>query len=247
MVISIVIATFNAGNTLSRCLKSIIAQKGKDIEILVIDGGSKDETLLVISKYASDIAFWCSEKDEGIYDAWNKALMHTKGDWIMFLGADDYMLPGALQFYMDFIENNEVKDVDIISGKCEYVDEKGNLLSVNGSAYDFNIFKRYMNISHGSTLHNIKLFNELGPFNLKYRICADYEFLLRKALDGRFIDKSIICMQTGGMSYSSRAVIETFNIRREKGYISLAENLFLFVKGLASLEFRKIRDSIEKK
>lgn len=244
MVISIVIATFNAGNTLSRCLESIIAQKGSNIEILVIDGGSQDDTLLVISKYASDIAFYCSEKDEGIYDAWNKALMHTKGDWIMFLGADDYLLPGALLNYMDFIERNEVKDVDIISGKCEYVDEKGNLLSVNGSAYDFKIFRKYMNISHGSTLHNVKLFKELGPFNLKYKICADYEFLLRKALNSRFVDKSIICMQSGGMSYSFRAIIETFNIRREKGYISLTENLILFIKGFASLGFRKIWDSV---
>ena len=246
MIISIVIATYNAGETLARFLDSIIAQKSADVEILIIDGGSKDNTLSIITDYANKIDFCLSEKDKGIYDAWNKALSHVNGDWIMFLGADDYLLPNALNYYISFINDNDTKDVDIISGKCKYIDQSGKLLSINGSAYNYSVFKRYMNISHGSTLHNTRLFDELGTFNLKYRICADYEFLMRKSLNSRFVDKPIICMQTGGMSFSLDALIETFQIRREKKVISMFENLWLFIRGCLSLEKSKIKDFLMK-
>lgn len=240
MKISIVIATYNAGKTLSRCLDSIFCQVGTDVEVLIIDGGSKDNTLSIVSLYSSKIAFWLSERDKGIYDAWNKALAHTKGEWIMFLGADDYLLPNAIQFYMDLLNNGDLRNVDIISGRYEYVDKNGKLLGVNGSAYNYNVFKKYMNISHGSTLHNKRLFEELGLFNLKYKICADYEFLLRRQLNGRFVDKPMICMQTGGMSYSKKALNETFLIRKEKNSVSLIVNCFLYIKGLLGLYYKKL-------
>ncbi|MBP9970812.1 MAG: glycosyltransferase, partial [Paludibacteraceae bacterium] len=101
MKISIIIATYNASKTLNRCLDSIVSQKNSEVELIIIDGGSTDETLSVINSYSSDIDYVLSEKDNGLYDAWNKGIKAAKGDWIMFLGADDQLLSNALEKYIE--------------------------------------------------------------------------------------------------------------------------------------------------
>src|ERR1700730_11011275 len=87
--ISIIIVTYNAENTLQRCLDSIYIQAYPEIEIIVIDGNSTDNTVEILKRNSSRIAFWKSEPDEGIYDAMNKAIKHITGKWVYFLGADD--------------------------------------------------------------------------------------------------------------------------------------------------------------
>ena len=233
-VISIIIATYNAGKTLHRCLESIICQKNEAIELLIIDGKSRDDTVEIVKSYQTAVVILISEKDEGIYDAWNKGVALAKGEWIMFLGADDYLLDGVLEKYIDFLSRLNPNDYDIISGKCKYITSEGKLISINGTPYNYKTFKRYMNLSHGSTLHNKKLFNELGAFNLKYRICADYEFLLRRPLKSTFFNEPILCMQAGGMSCSLKGLIETYKIRKEHKDISPLTNITYFVRGLLS-------------
>src|SRR3954447_3382690 len=87
--ITIVVATFNAGAILSRCLESVLAQDYPFVDLVVIDGGSTDGTIERIRGYGALIAYWESSPDNGVYDAWNKALRHVRGDWVCFLGADD--------------------------------------------------------------------------------------------------------------------------------------------------------------
>ena len=101
MYISIVIATYNAGKTLCNCLNSIVTQLTDDVELVIIDGGSRDNTNSIIESYGSQIAYHISEPDKGIYDAWNKGVKKAKGDWIMFVGADDVLLPEAIQTYLE--------------------------------------------------------------------------------------------------------------------------------------------------
>lgn len=103
--ISIIIATYNADKTLQRCLYSIALQKTEDIELLIIDGKSKDNTLEIIQKNKAIINFWLSETDKGIYDAWNKGIKLARGKWIMFLGADDMLLEGSMAFYLDYLRH----------------------------------------------------------------------------------------------------------------------------------------------
>lgn len=105
MKISIIIATWNAAKTLRRCLDSIVSQLTDETELILIDGGSKDETNEIIDSYGDKIAVHVSEPDKGIYDAWNKGVMVAKGDWMMFMGADDVLLPDAIKNYMHFTES----------------------------------------------------------------------------------------------------------------------------------------------
>ena len=92
--VSIIIVTYNASNTLQRCLDSVFKQEYPNLELVIIDGESNDNTVEIIKANKEKIHFWTSEKDEGIYDAMNKGLEKITGEWVYFLGADDQLLDG---------------------------------------------------------------------------------------------------------------------------------------------------------
>ena len=105
-LLSIIIATYNAGNTLDACLTSITKQKSSEIELLIIDGGSSDKTLDIIHSYGDKIDVLISEPDKGIYDAWNKGISHATGAWIMFIGADDILVENSLSPYIQYVKQD---------------------------------------------------------------------------------------------------------------------------------------------
>ncbi|MEI6611112.1 MAG: glycosyltransferase, partial [Deltaproteobacteria bacterium] len=88
--ISIIVAVFNGVKTLQQCIDSVAQQSYANKELIIIDGGSKDGTLNLLKTNGKQISYWISEPDSGIYNAWNKGLVQAKGEWICFLGADDY-------------------------------------------------------------------------------------------------------------------------------------------------------------
>src|SRR5690554_7982207 len=92
-LISVVTVCYNAAETLSTCIDSVILQEFKNIEHIIIDGNSTDATLDLLKERSKKIAFWHSGPDNGIYHAMNKALKYVRGKWIVFLGADDELLP----------------------------------------------------------------------------------------------------------------------------------------------------------
>src|SRR6187402_2271204 len=96
-LISIVTVVYNAKETIERTIKSVISQSYKNIEYIVIDGGSTDGTLDIINKYKSDISKLVSEKDKGIADAMNKGIGYAKGELIGLINADDWYEEGALE------------------------------------------------------------------------------------------------------------------------------------------------------
>jgi len=233
--ISIIIATWNAEKTLKRCLDSIVCQLTNDCELIIIDGDSKDSTNQIINSYNEYITYSVSERDNGIYDAWNKAIIEAKGEWLMFLGADDMLKPDFVSTYTKFLEIENVYDVDIISAKALLVDNDGKYLTTMGEPYSWDVFKYRMNISHGSTLHRRTLFDELGLFDTNIKICADYDFLLRKKMNARFIDKELIIMQYGGMSHSLKGVKDGYLVRAKNHSIPKLRNLIILAK--ASIGF----------
>lgn len=238
--ISIIIATYNAGMTLKRCFDSIRSQKNELIELIVIDGNSTDDTLSIIKCNADIVDYYVSEPDKGIYDAWNKGVKVSTGEWIEFLGADDKLLPNSLQFYLDFLKkNDDLIKYDIIVGRCWLVDNNGKRLRKYGDPYNWNVFKRYMKLSHGSSLQNRKLFEELGMFSLDYKICADYEFLLRKKLKAKFVNREILEMQIGGASDTIQGLIDSFRVKQARKVSPYFVNFYYLVKGILGFYYRK--------
>lgn len=238
--ISIIIATFNAAKTLSKCLDSIVDQLTDETELILVDGGSTDSTNEIIKSYGNKVAIHISEKDNGIYDAWNKGIKLSHAPWVSFIGADDVLLPMTLSHYLDVIHNTpNIESYDYICAFNKYVDENENEVAPIGGSPHWPIFRKRMNAAHVASLHNKKkLFETIGYYNTSFKICADYELLLRKKdkLKFIFIPKYIAGMQIGGMSFSTRAILETFHIRQKHSGLGNLENMLLFIRDWCSFK-----------
>ena len=175
-LVSIIIVTFNAGKTLQNCLESIFKQTYKNIELIIIDGLSNDDTIAILKSNEKKISFWISEKDEGVYDAMNKSLKYAKGDKIFFLGADDMLLP-------DFsLIVNDLLDPNIIYFGCSKFKKR-----IEGKKFNpYNLCKR--NIVHQSILYPKAVFSKY-QYELKYPVLADYYVNIRCFSDGQFTFK----------------------------------------------------------
>ena len=228
--ISIITAIYNAEKYLEPFFDNMLLQKG-DYELIIIDGNSTDRTLKIVEKYRNHITYFISERDKGIYDAWNKGVAQAKGDWIMFLGADDKLYPNALNAYLEFIKTNNLTSENClyISSKMQIVDEKGANIRIKGWPWQWPFFLKEMTVAHPGSLHSTELFKKFGKFDISYKSSGDYELLLRPKhkLNAVFFDKVTVIMQEGGMSDSllgvrehRRAAINTGGAYATSAYIN---------------------------
>lgn len=247
MKISIIIATFNAESTLKKCLDSIIPQINTECELIIIDGKSTDQTLNIINQYKAYITYTISEKDNGVYDAWNKGIKAAKGEWIMFIGADDILLPNAINTYLQTIkETPHIDSYDYICAQNEFIGQDGNMLKLMGEPPYWGKMRRYMAAAHVASLHNKKnLFETIGLYDYNYRICADYELLLRKknSLKFLFLHNHIAKMKTGGISFSTKAIRETYRIRKKHMSVPMLINILLLCRDWIGFTTFKIKNN----
>lgn len=208
-VVTIVTVVFNGEKHLEKTIKSVIGQTYKNIEYIIIDGGSTDGTLDIIRKYENTIDYWVSEQDAGIYDAWNKGVSLSTGEWIAFLGADDKYMENAIMEYINYLNALESVNPEFISSKVNII-SNGKKLRVIGEKWTWNVFKKYMNTAHVGSLHNRSLFTKYGLFDKEYGICGDYELLLRprKNLRAEFVNSVTANMELGGISNQNKQVFK---------------------------------------
>ncbi|MEW5794715.1 MAG: glycosyltransferase family 2 protein [Bacillota bacterium] len=204
-LISIIVAVFNGGKTLQRCIDSVAGQTYPHKELIIMDGGSTDGTVDILRANNDKIAYWKSERDRGIYHAWNKALDHVRGDWICFLGSDDYLWnEDVLRRLADQLPDVP-SNIRVVYGQVAFVDRHGETICVVGQPWD-NVrrqYSEYMSIPHPGTLHHRRLFEERGRFDESFRVAGDYELLLRelKTGDAFFVlDLIVAGWQVGGLS-----------------------------------------------
>lgn len=197
-LMSIIIATFNVVETLGAAIDSVIAERRENVEIIVIDGGSKDGTLDVILTRASEIAYWVSEPDGGIYHAWNKGVKAARGQYIGFLGADDVLLPGALGAYERAITAHP--EAEYLSSRVHY--DSGARGRIIGQAWNWRAFRRRMTVAHVASMHRRSLFERIGIYDETFAITGDYELLLRAgaALRTAYIEDITVRMSADGIS-----------------------------------------------
>jgi len=200
---------YNGGKTLEESILSVINQTYKNIEYIIIDGASSDNTLEIIKKYEDKIDYWLSEPDKGIYDAMNKGINLATGEYIALLNSDDWYELNACKIVADKINDMEA---DIYYGMMRIIDEEDKkLLFIYG--YTDKILHQYM-IAHPTCFIKKSVY-KLYQYDIKYRSASDYDFMIRlknKHYRFIFIECIIANYRLGGMSDSKLGQIETNNI-----------------------------------
>ena len=203
-LITVITSTLNAAKHLPAAIQSIREQNYQNIEYIIIDGASSDGTLDILRANEDVIDYWVSEPDKGIYDAWNKGVKLSRGDWVAFLGADDIYLEGAMQAYVALINSCSDESLQFVSSQVNLTSGSKVVRSI-GQSWDWRVFRKYMNVAHVGSLHHKSLFVKFGLFDVTYKICGDYEFLLRPRanLSTIYLNSTTVNMSISGISNSN--------------------------------------------
>jgi len=204
MKISIITISYNAENTIKNTLKSIENQSYNNIEHIIIDGGSKDNTLDICNSFPH-ISKIISEQDNGVYDAFNKGLKLATGDVIGFLNADDtFYNENSIQVIVDAFSNNET---DIVYGNLDYVNEESKVIrNWISKPYEKGLVKKAWMPAHPSFYCKKEVYDRLGGYNDGFKIAGDFELCLRfleiNNIPSFYLNKKIVKMLVGGISNS---------------------------------------------
>ena len=205
MQVSVIIATYNRAFTVARAIKSLQNQTYDDVQIVVVDGNSTDNTLSIIKPMLNDKDIILSEPDNGIYDALNKGLALAEGDIIAFLHSDDlYYNDKTISTVMDVFSD---ADVDVVYGDVLFFSSKKLNRSVRKYRSD-KLLKKNLAWgkmpAHPAMFIKRKVYEKIGYFETDFMIAADYEFMCRLVnyvnLKSIYIPDIFVRMQLGGIS-----------------------------------------------
>jgi glycosyltransferase involved in cell wall biosynthesis len=204
--ISLITVSFNAESTIERCINAVINQEFKNVEYIIVDGGSTDKTVEIIKRYYDYINIFVSEPDKGIYDAMNKGIKLAGGDIIGMLNADDFFTDDSVLSVIN--ETFKQNDAQIIYGDLDYINHREEIVRKwRSGAYKPGIFNRGWMPPHPTFYCKRELFQQFGYYSLEYGTAADYELMLRYMhffnVRAFYIKKVIIHMKIGGISNKS--------------------------------------------
>ncbi len=230
MKISLITACYNGAKTIRTAMESVLAQKGVDVEYIVVDGGSTDGTVDIVKEHSTRFTCstrfsfkWISEPDRGMYDAINKGIKMATGDIIGILNADDVLASDttlahiAAAFDATSVTSHESRttnhDIDALYADIRFVKEGETVEALRGaktvrycSAARWRpwMFRFAAMVPHPSFYVSRECFERLGGYSLDYRICADFELELRylglAKLKAAYLPECVVVMRMGGVS-----------------------------------------------
>lgn len=239
--ISIVTVCYNSEKTISQTFESLLEQTYREFEYIVIDGGSKDRTVEIIKNYSekflkNGIKFsYVSEKDYGIYDAMNKGIKLASGEIIGIINSDDWYEKDALENIITEYDKNEP---DIIFGLLRTIGEDGNPVEIIGKYRESGVGV------HPTVFVKRDIYEKYGVFNLKYKLAADCELLLRlsqKNVKTQMLEKIIANFRIDGATfkYQYQSTKEENEIRYSYGLISKKKKIINDMKNRIGLILKK--------
>lgn len=187
-LVSVVTVCYNSEHAIEKTLISVTGQIYENIEYIIVDGGSTDKTNEIIQKYRDRIDLWVSEKDEGIYDAMNKAIGLAKGEWVNFMNAGDTFSSDRVM--KDIFDQTRSPREEVIYGKSINIYPT---FTQNGTILNLDDMWKAMPINHQAMFVKTKLLQKYG-FDQKYRFAADYDLIMRLKTDNirfTFIDQVV--------------------------------------------------------
>ena len=250
MKISIITATFNRGHFIESCVLSILRQDIKDLELIIIDGLSTDSTfekLRRLIKKNKNIKFY-SETDSGIYDALNKGIDKANGEIIGFLHSDDVFYNSEV--LKKIIRKFKNHDIDGLYGNLEYVEKIDTNKVVRfweSCAFNNNLLRKGWAPPHPTLFLKSNIYKKHGKFDLKFKISADYDFMLRifkdDSLKFEYVPRVITRMRTGGVSNKN---IKNIFIKTFEDFIAIRKNKIGSVGTLLRKNTSKIKQFYKK-
>ena len=210
--ISIITVSLNASGFIEQTIQSVLNQTYPNLEYVIIDGGSVDGTVNIIQKYESSLSYWHSKPDRGLYHAFNLGLQHARGDWILYLNADDYFWDHrVLERMGPHLKRH--RGADVVFGQVGMIPRNGENpepTAFFGAPWRWPQFRLICTIPHQAALTRRGYFQRWGIFDERWRIAGDYELYLRAgaALMARFVPEVVSVMREGGLSLGN--VIPSF-------------------------------------
>ncbi|MDC0249426.1 glycosyltransferase [Flavobacteriales bacterium] len=243
-MVSIITVVFNGDKHLQQTIDSVINQTYKNIEYIIIDGGSTDQTLEILKANTKNISKWISEPDEGLYDAMNKGIELTQGEIIGMVNSDDWYELDAVEIMVGAFLNNPTKNIfhadryDIMS------DGQKRLYKHHPSAMKFKFWG--MTYNHPTMFISRKEYTK-HQYNIQLGVLSDYQFILEAYLREPdvlfYVQKAIVNYRLDGLStrMSMKSMLLEGFIARQNAGLSLLENIVAFK---VRLSFRLISSII---
>lgn len=208
MTISIITVCYNSAATIEKTILSVAGQSYKNIEYIIVDGNSKDNTIEIIKKHEDKITKWVSEPDKGLYDAMNKGIEMATGDLVGILNSDDTFY--SENVIGDIAKFHESNNIDASVGNIMQHKENGKIVRVYSSKFwTPEKLKIGFMPPHPSIFFKRNLFSQFGNYELGFKIGADYElitrFFLKNNISWKFSGITTTAMLVGGLSSSGSA------------------------------------------
>ena len=228
--VTIITVVYNASDLILKTILSVSSQSYQNIEYIVVDGGSSDGTLDIIKNNISSIDVMISEKDSGIYDAMNKGIKASTGEYINFLNAGDWHQENFLEEI--FIKNYK-EDIKYYHSNMQLIDDQkiiGMAKPVIGNGYKTHMANPLL---HPTLIVSKDMFSELGLFDLRYKIASDHDWTYRLVdkYSGSYTNKALTNFLIGGVSAGNEALYESKNILKKNGVNAIFLNI-LFLNNL---------------
>ncbi|WP_085537634.1 glycosyltransferase family 2 protein [Massilibacteroides vaginae] len=211
MKVSIITVCYNAEKTLKDTIESVLLQTYANIEYIIVDGASNDNSLVIVKECESLFEGrlkWISEPDKGIYDAMNKGIRLASGEIVGILNSDDFF--ANEDCIAKIVETFKDKDIQAVYGDVRFVSPKDLSKTVryySSQIFSPKLFRFGFMPAHPSFYTYRKYFEEFGFYRIDYKIAADYELLIRflykQKLKTKYLQFDIVTMRTGGESTRS--------------------------------------------
>ncbi len=208
MKVSIVTAVKNRQETIRHTIESVLEQDYEDIEYILLDGNSTDDTTNIIDSYKEKLAYYKSEPDDGIYDALNKGLLVAKGDVIGFLHSDDFF--NDKHVISSVVDTFKAREVDIVFGDVIFVNPhnlRQGIRLYSSSNFNPDLFEWGWMPAHPSCFIKRSTYKKYGHFSANYKIASDFDLLLRfikiHNVSYWYLKRIMVCMRPGGLSNCS--------------------------------------------
>lgn len=244
-LISVITVVYNGKRHLEETIQSVINQTYDNVEYIIIDGGSTDGTLDIIRQYDDKIDYWVSEKDQGIYDAMNKGICLSLGEFIVIINSDDYLHISTLKNINKIFQRNV--NLDYVYAKLDIISADGSIIKnikpLGTQHWKFKIF-RHMPFFHPSLFVKKDVYHRVGLFDIDYKVSADYDFslkLIEFGLNGQFLDITTGVFRLGGQSGGVQTYKENYKIA-----INHHANKYIIVLNLLILMLKKYLRKINK-